>query len=1158
MNGIPRQRLSVARTLGAAAILAVCVAFAALPARAATTLATGFSQAGGYGRIVLTWPGGVPAHKVAVATGVLVVTFDKPFAVDLNEFMRQMPDYVAMARQDNDGKTLRLALKFDYWTNVRQVENSLYVDLLPKSWAGAPPPLPADVLARIAAAKEARRKADEEARLNKQRGVVEPGAPSPGLSVRVARHDGMTRLVFDWNQPVLYSLAQQEGSATVTFDRTAKVALAAIRVNPPPYLQSITAQERDGRLSVFLKLAPGVTVSDFREDLGIVLDLKPAPPPQHGSEGQTLSEPATKPVEPAESRGPKSILPSAAADAPAATPAQASPDALPPAPSPAPSPAPKPEAAAPAVPARDEPAHDAAVATAQAEPHQALEVMVRDQHDRTEIDFPWDSPTGAAVFMRASTLWIVFDKTMALDLSRFKTASPSRLGAPAEIPVDGGVAIAVPILDEHPLVGVRQFETKWQVTVGETLASIGRPIAVTRDWLDTGQGIVSFALKGARKVLRVPDPTARDTLDVATAFGPVQAMQTPRSFIEFQALATAQGLAIMRVADDLNVATASDAVVVSRKNGLTLSADANAERTDADGAGSPAAMDFSTWRGSGNFIEDRKARERRVALADIRSVAGARMDYARFLVANGLGIEALTQIEMARDVDQKLEENPSFHALRGVANVMAHRNPEAIADLSINALAMEPAAAAWRALARAGLGQTEAARKDFRLAGPFMDGMGSEYATLMRLTAARVDLAMNDITGMQIHLKHLPAHIVNRELKAERLYLQAKAIESLQRPVEAAEAYDRVIETNVRPFVVRARFARALMLNKSGKLSDAKLASELDELRMMWRGDDAELEILTKLAELRLKQDDILSALRVMHVATLNFPHDDGAHALGARMPDIFASFFIDGYADKIPAVQALAVYHDFQDLTPIGRRGDELIRHLAERLVSVDLLPQAAELLSYQIEKRLVGGVAKAQVAARLATVYLLDEKPESALKAIRSTNQNQLPEDLDLQRRLIEARALASIKKYDLALDLLSEMPGAAASTLRADVFWEAQRWEEAGQAAEALLANAGGERALGADERFQIMRGAIAYSLGNDEAGLERMRTKFGSRMADTADASAFAVVTEPIERQGIAFRELASRIASVNAMERFVNSLKKPDRISAIDGTPVASN
>ncbi|MGB5950120.1 MAG: hypothetical protein WBG82_12435, partial [Parvibaculum sp.] len=825
------------------------------------------------------------------------------------------------------------------------------------------------------------------------------------------------------------------------------------------------------------------------------------------------------------------------------------------APSAAPSAVPASEAAAPA---RDGPAHDAAAAAAQAEPHHALEVAVRDHHGRTEIDFPWDSPTGAAVFTRASTLWIVFDRKTALDLSRFKVASTARLGAPAEIPVEGGVAIAVPILGEHQLVGVQQFDTKWQVTVGESLASIGRPIAVTRDWLDTGQGIVSFDLKGARKILRVPDPAARDTLDVATAFGPVQAMQTPRSFIEFQALATAQGLAVMRVADDLNVVTASDAVVVSRRNGLTLSADEGAARMNGDGAGSPAAMDFATRRGSGNFIEDRKAHERRVALADIRSVAGARMDYARFLVANGLGIEALTQIEMARDVDQKLAESPSFHALRGVANVMAHRNAEAVADLSINALAMEPAAAGWRALARAGLGQTEAARKDFGLAGPFMDGTGPEYAARMRLTAARVDLALNDISGMQIHLKHLPAHIENRELNAERLYLQAKAIESLQRPVEAAEAYDRVIETNVRPFVVRARFARALMLNKSGKLSDAKLASELDELRMMWRGDDAELEILTKLAELRLKQDDILAALRVMHVVTMNFPHDDGAHALGARMPDIFASFFIDGYADRIPAVQALAVYHDFQDLTPIGRRGDELIRHLAERLVSVDLLPQAAELLSYQIEKRLVGGVAKAQVAARLATIYLLDDKPETALKAIRSTNQNQLPEDLDLQRRLIEARALASVKKFDLALDLLSEMPGAAASTLRADVFWEAQRWEEAGQAAEALLANAGGERALGADERFQIMRGAIAYSLGNDEAGLERMRTKFGSRMADTADASAFAVVTEPIERQGVAFRELASRIASVNAMERFVNSLKKPDRISEIDGTPVASN
>ena len=55
------------------------------------------------------------------------------------------------------------------------------------------------------------------------------------------------------------------------------------------------------------------------------------------------------------------------------------------------------------------------------------------------------------------------------------------------------------------------------------------------------------------------------------------------------------------------------------------------------------------------------------------------------------------------------------------------------------------------------------------------------------------------------------------------------------------------------------------------------------------------------------------------------------------------------------------------------------MIRRLAERLVSVDLLEQAAELLQYQVDNRLQGA-ARAQVATRLAVIYLLNRKPDKA----------------------------------------------------------------------------------------------------------------------------------------------------------------------------------
>lgn len=1140
---------------------------AAMPAQAATAVSGAFSENEGYGRIVLTWPGGVPPHAEAVTSGVLVVKFDKPFTTDLSEFMRQMPNYVAMARQDTDGRTLRLALKFDYWLNVQQAENSLYLDLLPNSWTGKAPPLPPEVSARLAAAAEARKKAAEEARLVKERGIVDPGAPNPDLRVRVATHEGMTRLVFDWNQPVLYSLVQQEGSATITFDRTAKVALAPIRVAPPPYLETIGAVERNGRLSVFLKLKPGVSVTDFREELGIVLDLKPGQdtraPATEAQAAEAQKEVATaKPIAAADTHtreamaptsrdaspapqthAPKSIMPMAAAAASETPKVPAPPTTVVEAPSTA---SPEP-AANPVMPAET------------VEQSAALKVTASTREGRTDIVFPWTRPVGAAVFVRADTLWVVFDERAPIDLSPIGADVAKRIGAPLPVDIENGLALAFPLQERRALVSTVEEGTAWRVSLGDALTDTGRPIEVKRAWRDTGEGVVSFDLKSARRIVQIHDPVVRDVLYVATARAPIQSMQTPRSFVEFQALQTAHGLAIVRMADDLNVAAGPDAVVVTRRNGLTLSADNANAATSATPAGYPAYMDFTTWRGKGSFIEQKQALERKIALSSIEETGAARIAYARFLLANGLGPEALVQLDGASAVDRKLGLDPFFCALRGVAKVLAHRNAEALSDLSINPLAMDPNAAIWRGLARVELGRMDEARRDFDLAALSIDTLDPDLAVKVHLKAARADLAANDLPAARAHLRQVPLDIRDAGLAAETLLMQAEITEALDRPDEAATLYDKAAAANIRPIMVEARFRKALMLNRKGTLGEKELTAELDKLRMMWRGDETERRILSALAERQLADGDVVSALKIMRIATVNFPDSDEARAMGARMPDIFAGYFISDRAAKLPPVQAVSLYYSFQDLTPIGQKGDELIRRLAEHLVSADLLSQAETLLRYQIEQRLYGGVGKAQVAARLASIYLLDQKPEEALRIIRATAQNALPADLDRQRRLIEARTLASLKQYDLALDLLSEITGPIADVLRADVLWEAQRWDETGAAVETLLVEAAaGTSPLSGDQRFDIMRGAIAYSLADDEEGLTRLRSKFGNRMAETPDASAFAIVTDPIEKQGVAFRELASHIASVNTMERFVNSLKKTEKVSAVDGIPVASN
>ncbi len=119
-----------------------------------------------------------------------------------------------------------------------------------------------------------------------------------------------------------------------------------------------------------------------------------------------------------------------------------------------------------------------------------------------------------------------------------------------------------------------------------------------------------------------------------------------------------------------------------------------------------------------------------------------------------------------------------------------------------------------------------------------------------------------------------------------------------------------------------------------------------------------------------------------------------------------------------------------------------------------------------------------------------------------------------------------------------------------LRADIYWESGNWAVSAAKFEELL----GERwqdgeTLAPDERRDVMRAAISYSLANDQAGLDRLTQHFGARMKTSPDAPAFAVVSEAIDTQGAAFRDMAARIASVDTFRTFMKNFRKRYDVAA---------
>ena len=312
-----------------------------------------------------------------------------------------------------------------------------------------------------------------------------------------------------------------------------------------------------------------------------------------------------------------------------------------------------------------------------------------------------------------------------------------------------------------------------------------------------------------------------------------------------------------------------------------------------------------------------------------------------------------------------------------------------------------------------------------------------------------------------------------------------------------------------------------------GDIKRPEAISDLETLTTIWRGDDTEIEALEILARLYIEEGRYRDLFYVMRSAVAARPDSDMTRRIQDQAAATFEQLFLGGKGDGLPAVDALALFYDFRELTPIGRRGDEMIRRLADRLVSVDLLDQAAELLQYQVDHRLQGA-ARAQVATRLAVIYLMNRKADRALATLRSTRTADLANELRDQRLLLEARALSDLGRYDLALEVIANKQGREVVRLRSDILWAARRWAKSAEQIELYYGDRWKEwQPLNELERADILRATVGYALGEDALGLSRFREKYAAKMAQTPDARAFEIASAQLGTSGTEFRNIAQR-------------------------------
>ncbi len=95
----------------------------------------------------------------------------------------------------------------------------------------------------------------------------------------------------------------------------------------------------------------------------------------------------------------------------------------------------------------------------------------------------------------------------------------------------------------------------------------------------------------------------------------------------------------------------------------------------------------------------------------------------------------------------------------------------------------------------------------------------------------------------------------------------------------------------------------------------------------MWRGDGIEARALQMMARIYSDAGRYAESLAAARAATRLEPNSEGSRQAQDAAAALFTELFLGPKGDDLPPVDALGMFYDFRELTPIGRLGDEMIR---------------------------------------------------------------------------------------------------------------------------------------------------------------------------------------------------------------------------------------
>ena len=340
--------------------------------------------------------------------------------------------------------------------------------------------------------------------------------------------------------------------------------------------------------------------------------------------------------------------------------------------------------------------------------------------------------------MRGLTAWIVLENAPAFDSGNLKPALGD-FAAGVEASSSNGLGILRITLKAPAEIAARSQGTTLQIEIAPNVAPAPTTIGFARNQADPRRASLSTLLPAADHAFKILDPSGGEQLTVIPA-QTGQGLPAARNFADFAALPSASGLIITPYSDDLQVNVDMSRVSISRPTGLALTPPqmpvAMSPSALARLGDGPSYLDFTHWSeaSGGSFLATERKLTQATAHASPEVAGLARLNLARFYLANGFAAEALGLLNLVQQNDPSLTGDAQLTTMRAAADYMMGRYRDAHNDLAGPQFDADRHAALWRGLTDAALENWKDAHAHLEQAYPVLNRYDTDWQ-------ARADLA---------------------------------------------------------------------------------------------------------------------------------------------------------------------------------------------------------------------------------------------------------------------------------------------------------------------------------------------------------------------------------------------------------------------------------